>query len=523
MQHVLVKILADSGRDTFGSAYLPDDPSVKILKAYTLKPDGKKVEPTDIRNGKIVFAAVEPGVIIEYQYTYDTYYGGWLKGYYYSHLPFQILDTPMLNCEWVVALPRDQKLNTYTNGKIAHHTRIRADEQVHIWRAENSWEFMAKWAANLVKDQMELDEALKAKLAVLTANQPTLQDKIRSIYNFVAKDIRYERRGDTRIFGVKPQKAANIYADGYGVCKDKALLLIALLRAIDVPAYFALVETNNLGHLVKDLPFSWFNHAIVCLAWDKEKPLFLDPTFNYTTCGDMWDYTQDNDAFVCKESGYEFIRTPVLPMPEQNSQDDIIILPDGQIQVTGSSQIKGYIAALLRHEYSIPGKRKELLEKQINQELSGAKVEKCEVKDWENINLPLGIDYQFNAPAFAHLSKNEMRFKVLGVYTPGEVYTEKSERLYDLILEFSVNNTDQQTYQLPANYQVNTLPGSLVIDTKWFKYERTWIKQKNALQCNRALEFKVKRVKKDEYAKFRETCTRVDAAEKEQVVLSLKP
>ncbi len=549
MRHVLVKILTDSGRDAFGSAYLPNDPSVKILKAYTLKADGKKVEPTDIRGGKIVFAAVEPGAIMEYQYTYDAYYGGWLQGYYYSQLPFQARDTPMLNSEWVVALPQNQKLNTYINGKIAHHTKTRADEQVHIWRAKNmepiysepfqpayqdlaagvfistipSWEFMAKWAANLVKDQMELDEALKTKLAVLTTNQPTLQDKIRSIYNFVAQDIRYESRGDTWIFGVKPQKAANIYADGYGVCKDKALLLIALLRAIDVPAHFALVETNNLGHLVKDLPFSWFNHAIVCLLPDKEKPLFLDPTFNYTAYGDMWDYTQDNDAFVIQENGYEFIRTPVLPMPEQNSRDNIIILPEGQIQVTGSLEIKGYIAAWLRHEFSIPGKRKELLEKQINQELSGAKVEKCEVKDWENINLPLGIDYQFNVPAFAHLSENKMRFKVLGGHKPGEIYTEKSERLYDLILEFSVNNTEQQTYHWPANYQVDTLPGNLVIDTKWFKYERTWIKQKNALQCSRALEFKVKRVKKDEYTKFREACTRVDAAEKEQVVLSLKP
>lgn len=54
-------------------------------------------------------------------------------------------------------------------------------------------------------------------------------DKIRNIYNFVRDEIKFGyNAGDTI-------QASQVLKDGYGQCNTKATLLMALLRAVDIP------------------------------------------------------------------------------------------------------------------------------------------------------------------------------------------------------------------------------------------------------------------------------------------------
>jgi tetratricopeptide (TPR) repeat protein len=548
MQYIAIKILTDAGRDQYGSVQLPNDDSVKILKAHTLKASGEIIEPTDIQKGKIVFSNVEPGDTLEYQYTDDRYFGAWLKGYYQNQMFFQT-DAPILKDEWDIALPQEQELHIENREGISHRKQVRDGEQIHSFRCENlkplnaephapawqdisaavfvstipSWDFMAKWANNLLHDQLELDAALKEKLAQVTRGLKAGPEQIRAVYNFVAKNIRYTRRDDSWIFYVKPQKAANVFADGFGVCKDKALLLVALLKALGVPAYMALVETNDHGHLLKTLPFSWFNHAIVYLPQDQGPGLFLDPTGNYTSFGDMWQFTQENDAFVCTENGYEFIRTPHLAAPVKRDLEEITILADGQAQLESSVEVSGYLAAFNREDFRSVGKRKEVMEKRVSQELSGAKVTKCELENWDNLDLPLRIEYSLNAPAYARLAGKKMSFTLFGRYGFCNRYAEKSERQYDLVLDFYADDSDVQTFTLPAAYQVAALPEPATLDTPWFKYKADWSQAGDRVICRHSLTMKTDRIKQAEYARFRVACIQMDSSDKQEVILSLKP
>lgn len=106
------------------------------------------------------------------------------------------------------------------------------------------------------------------------------QAQILAIYNFVRDDIQFGFNTDDAI------SASQILSDGYGQCNTKAILFMALLRAVDVPCRLhgftidkSLQEGVMTGELYKAMPneivHTWtelyFNHK-----WYNMEGLILD-------------------------------------------------------------------------------------------------------------------------------------------------------------------------------------------------------------------------------------------------------
>ena len=70
-----------------------------------------------------------------------------------------------------------------------------------------SWQNFSKWWAELVEPQLEATPEIKAKVAELTKNAKTEDEKIRALYDFVAQDIRYRGLGVGPRTGYTPRKA----------------------------------------------------------------------------------------------------------------------------------------------------------------------------------------------------------------------------------------------------------------------------------------------------------------------------
>jgi transglutaminase-like putative cysteine protease len=124
---------------------------------------------------------------------------------------------------------------------------------------------------------------------------------------FVQQQVRY--------FGVelgqnshKPHDPNEVYRNRYGDCKDKALLLSALLRNLDIQAYPALVSTEY-GKAVADWMPSpgLFDHVIVAAQIDGQR-YWLDPTRSYQT-GPL-------DSMDYPDYGYALPVDPAIRKPE---------------------------------------------------------------------------------------------------------------------------------------------------------------------------------------------------------------
>ena len=84
------------------------------------------------------------------------------------------------------------------------------------------------------------------ELSRITNGLQTDKEKIAAIQEFVLRSTHYVAL-EFGIYSYKPYPVTQIYARRFGDCKDKASLMIALLRAAGIEAEIALVRTRSLG------------------------------------------------------------------------------------------------------------------------------------------------------------------------------------------------------------------------------------------------------------------------------------
>lgn len=154
------------------------------------------------------------------------------------------------------------------------------------WSAISAWYGGSAWGAT------RPNPALEKKARELTEKARTRTEAIRALFAYVSSSIFYEDLAFQYSAQI-PQPAKDIMEDGFGDCKDKATLLIALLRSVGIEAEFGLSASDYRGPSPY-LPSDRFNHAIVLLpegdGWNA-----LDPTgaaFTYPELPDALDGTK---------------------------------------------------------------------------------------------------------------------------------------------------------------------------------------------------------------------------------------
>lgn len=152
-------------------------------------------------------------------------------------------------------------------------------ENKYVFVSEfTNWNEVALWANSLTNGvSMQLPPALlqladewekKAGASKITFAEMALR--------FVQNDIRYLGI-EIGEYTHRPHSPAETFNKRYGDCKDKSLLLAAILRTRDIPADLVLVNTGMKEHVVDWLPGKNFNHVIVRLKIDGSVK-YVDPT-----------------------------------------------------------------------------------------------------------------------------------------------------------------------------------------------------------------------------------------------------
>ncbi len=107
-----------------------------------------------------------------------------------------------------------------------------------------------------------------------------------------------------------PRTPAETLKRKFGDCKDKAVLLTALLRSLDIPAYVALLNAGEGDPDVEEsLPgLGAFNHAIVMVPGNPA--VWIDPTEPFARAGELPVQDQGRLALVASPTATGLVRTP---------------------------------------------------------------------------------------------------------------------------------------------------------------------------------------------------------------------
>ena len=139
---------------------------------------------------------------------------------------------------------------------------------------------------------------------------------VRALFDFVSREVRYMgAMAESEAPGYEPHDVSLTFDNRYGVCRDKAALLVAMLRMAGIDAWPVLINVGPRKD--PDVPQPYFNHAIVAAdSGDPDDPyLLMDPT-SETTRSLLPEYLCEMSYLVAREEGEGIRETPPLPVEE---------------------------------------------------------------------------------------------------------------------------------------------------------------------------------------------------------------
>jgi tetratricopeptide (TPR) repeat protein/transglutaminase-like putative cysteine protease len=253
----------------------------------------------------------------------------------------------------------------------------------------------ASWAAVARGYRAIVDQRIAAGAVTLPAELPRTAslDTLRAIAGWVHRQVRYTglELGDASLV---PWPPAEVVKRGFGDCKDKATLLIALLREAGIRADLALLNTGPGRDVDPELPgVSVFDHAIVRARVDG-RDVWIDATDDLAKPGQLPASAQGRRALIVADD-----TTGLSATPSARSADNAIHevrtfeLPEsGTSRVTEVTRAIGVFEAQRRSDFR--AMRSEDLPKQYAAHVDsryGGKVDRVTASDPADLATPFAL------------------------------------------------------------------------------------------------------------------------------------
>jgi len=455
-----------------------------------------------------------------------------------------------------INVPADMKLRWKArNGTVPYKSERQGERMVHRWQVNDApqvipepgmppwpelaqqiyasnmenWEFMSKWYDGLAGPSFDPDEAVRAKVAELTRGLSTDEEKIAAIFYFVSNDIRYvETKLSGRKAGYKPEPAGVTLSNRYGVCRDKAALMVSMLRTAGIESDIVLM--NPSYKIFEDIPSQQFNHAIVGIPDEKTgKYRYLDPTVEKTK-----DYLaameQEKAVLPCSEKGEPLEWLPLMP-PEDHLfhiQARSELRSDGGFVSRLTISTRGFPDLVMRNFLeSIPPEQRENIFKQIVQMISPtARLEKLEVTDLMDFTQNVVITLDIAATDYSVKAGDYLLFQVPNQSSGLDFLTRSLLRGSDLTVRryplkvmstFAVRADEEVVF--PEGYNVKSMPDPLERDYHDFRLARRFDVEGNRVKLERLMEMSVLDIPLEKYPELQAMQKEDDVMSKGRVIL----
>lgn len=333
------------------------------------------------------------------------------------------------------------------------------------------WAVFGSWIYNsLLAGTDELPEATIAKVKSLTSDVEDPLAKAKIIYRFVQSKTRYISI-QLGIGGWKPMAAKDVDRLGYGDCKALTNYTRALLKAVGVDSYYAVVYGDtNRRDILDDFVSMQGNHVILAIPHNGSL-VWLECTDQTVPFGYQGTFTDNRMALLIKPDGGELVRTTVYDV-KQNSQ-----ISRGSFTVTEKGGIAGNIVVASKgmqynQKYFLETKPQDELDKFYKTSLShinNLKINKASLKNNKE-ETEFIEDITIEAEGYCSQSGNRMMFAVNAFNQASHIPQRYRSRINPFEIARGFYDTDEITINLPAGFEIEASPEDISIIDKFGEY-----------------------------------------------------
>ncbi len=478
---------------------------------------------------QIAFPSLEPGDRIQLEYRIDDVDHTNIFGDYFGDLQYFSESYPVKRKSYTLIMPEDRKVYYHVEKMQPKFTQRLVDgNQVYTWTMDqissyetesrmpgllgylpyigvstfDNWQTMAAWYKKLIENQLILDHETKAIVADLTKGVSDPMEIVKRIHEFVITHTRYVAL-EFGIHGYKPYQVNQVCSRQFGDCKDKASLIVAMLREAGIEASVVITRTSDRGE-VSTYPamLSYFNHAIVYVP---EFKLFLDGTAEFSGINELPEMDQGALVLIVDKDGNgELTKTPILKNNHQSYALEMAVKPDGGAEISGRLSYEGKLNPELRQYLSIDAKLNENVEKILGDLVPGLAVTSAD-REGLGLNDPITLKFKGVSDRLFQKANGGMKLPLTILSDQlTQTYAANAKRKYPIEVGSPSTRSIEVLVDAPDGYTIADIPDALEAEDDNFGV-RISVDRIQPKQCrvNYQLTFKTPRIEPDDYESLR--------------------
>jgi len=484
----------------------------------------------DLVSYQIPFIGLQVGDIVKLEYRIDDISGENIYGDYFGDQQYFSNSLPTRQLTYTLIVPEDLEIHYHVDKmNPVFRKDLVGDELVYAWTMApvspyetetlmpgvqgympyvavstfDDWQSMAKWYKTLIEGQLTLDLETKAIVAALTEGVTDTREIVARIHEYVITNTRYVAL-EFGIHGYKPYEVNQVCTRQFGDCKDKASLIIAMLREAGVDASIAIVRTADMG-AVHTYPamLTYFNHAIVYVP---DLNLYLDGTAEFSGMDELPVMDQGALTLVVDETGRGKLTTiPIYDNTREGTDLRIALDDDGSAEVSGNLSYTGSITPQVRQYLSIDARLEQNLQELISDRLPGLDVLEA-AREGRAINEPITLSFRGRSNQVLQRSAEglELPLSILND-TLVRAYAPNAERRFPIDFGTPKQKSVRLTISAPEGWKPFALPEPIALENEDFAIEFSFEKQNDRqISVDYRLRFKTSRVEPESYQSLRE-------------------
>jgi transglutaminase-like putative cysteine protease/tetratricopeptide (TPR) repeat protein len=536
---------------------------LEVIAARAYKPDGRVVEAEDAgdagvadagfstyydsRSRQVRFPNLEKGDVVELEYRLTPETVSNPYGDYFGELVTFGSSLPRRLQRYVLVTPAARKFYVWQE-RMPHDAQVSVagGERVWEWEARNlapvvseprgptftelapyvhvstlgSWQEVGRWYARLIAPQFTLDSALREALRALLEGKTTDQEKIAAIHQFVLRNTHYVAL-EFGEFNYKPYPVSQVYARRFGDCKDKASLMIALLRAAGIDADIALVRMRHMGDVAQQATsIAIFDHAVVYVP---KYDLWLDGTAEYAGPRELPLEDQGAMALTVAQNGDAQLRRIPVTLPMENYTHREVMAQvesDGRIEFTGSAYTRGEDAPGLRRDFEVRERQRDSFRNRLAEVLPSLRLDQVQVDGANDVDRDVVVNFRGALDTYAG-----RRTILLAPSWMHRSYVQTlaalPARTQDLLLPAPWTTEEELHFTLPAGARVDSPPADQVIQSAFGTAVLRYRRKGNELVITTSVQFRQLRITPAEYGAFRGFCTQIENSFRNEIKVVL--
>jgi len=396
-----------------------------------------------------------------------------------------------------------------------------------------NWQAVSKWYWEVSKPHLEATTpGLQKTVADLSGAVPGQMEKIKALFYYVSNKIRYMGITPEKDRpGFEPHDVGLTFENKYGVCRDKAALLVSMLRLAGLNAYPVLVSVGSKKD--PDVPEPFFNHAIVGVEIKKGDYVLMDPTDENTK--DLLPSYECNQSYLlCRPEGDTIRTSPIIPA-DQNMmriKTTALLNADGRLQASSDLWFDGINDNDYREIFSRmkPDDIQRFFESNLKRAVPGAKLKSLRVEPENMLDVTQAVhaklEFTVNDEMVCGDGKAVVSLPWLGTHFGIANFilegTGLDKRKYPLRTFIACGVNEEMSLQLGDGFGgAVSLPSYSPLSDDRMSYQRRIQFVEHRLDCSRELKLKAVEFSPTQYASLKRALKTIEYDERKTPVMAI--